>query len=262
MNHRLTVLSVVFLFAVSALAQPQPKFDLFQTDAQGKILNASRSICGEDTMSDMLEEDEDFQVMGNPVGQYREKSLLGGVARCTGTLISNDLFLTARHCFQRSCDNIEVAFNFLAARDQQEVFKCSEVVEKGGSSNEDDYMIIRLEGKPGVKWGYYPPAKYEPATRQELMMLHHPAGKPMKVSWDECAVTEIKDNMLHHRCDTEPGSSGSGIFTRSSQDQSLVRIVGVHTLGGCTASGQDSSNSGPKMTHLFELSPTLKELAK
>ncbi len=261
MNTRLTML----WFAVSlGVCQSgfATGFDILQTDRFGNEINASRTVCGEDKMTPMIKEDEDFQTFGHPIGQYRETSAFGGVARCTGTLISPDLFLTARHCISGGCENIKVAFNFHAERSEQEVFQCAEVIEKGGQSNEDDYLIIRLEGKPGVRWGYYSPALEPVKEQQKLMMIHHPKGKPMQVSWDECAVKETKGNMLHHRCDTEPGSSGSGILTQETESQDDVRIVGVHTLGGCKKTGDNSSNSGPSMSHLLTLSSTLSSLAK
>ncbi len=260
MKTRLTFtwLVVSWFAGQSAMAST---FDILKTDKYGKMENASRSICLTNDMGPMIEEDEDFQELGTPIGQMRGKSMFGGdTARCTGTLISNDLFLTARHCLA-PCEEITVAFNFHGDKSQEEVFECAEVVEKGGPTNEDDYAILRLKGKPGVNWGFYPPASEEVQSSQELMMIHHPAGKPMQVSWEECAVQQTKGKMLHHRCDTEPGSSGSGILSRSL-DYYDIRILGVHTLGGCRTTGQDSSNSGPMMSHLLSLSPTLSELSK
>ena len=266
MNTRLTMLWIAVSLGVCqnvfATKGGAVGFDFLQTDRFGNEINASRSICGVDATSPMIEEDEDFQKFGHPIGQYREMSASGGMGRCTGTLISPDLFLTARHCIQRGCEFIEVAFNFHAQRDEQEIFKCAEVVEKGGASNQDDYLILRLEGKPGVRWGYYAPAAEPVKNQQALMMIHHPKGKPMQVSWDGCEVKETKENMLHHRCDTEPGSSGSGILTQETETPNNVRVVGVHTLGGCMKVGQTSSNSGPLMSHLLTLSPTLSSLAK
>ncbi len=237
-------------------------FDILKTDQFGKVENASRTICGTNEMRPMIDEDEDMQALGNPIGQYREKGMFGASAKCTGTLISNDLFLTARHCVSgNTCESVQIAFNFLSKRGPEEVFQCAEVVEKGGGSNNDDYAILRLEGKPGVNWGFYPPAAGQATKSQALMMIHHPAGKPMQLSLEKCKVTETKGKMLHHRCDTEPGSSGSAILTRS-QDFNAIRIMGVHTLGGCQKTGTESSNSGPLMSHLLTLSSTLTELAK
>jgi len=258
-KYVLSWLVVSWFAGQSAMAS---MYDILKIDRYGKVENASRSICLSNDMGPMIEEDEDFQELGYPIGQQREKGMFGDSAKCTGTLISNDLFLTARHCVSgNTCATTTVAFNFHGDKSQEEVFECEEVVEKGGPSNEDDYAILRLKGKPGVRWGFYSPAGEQAAKSQELMMIHHPAGKPMQVSWEECKVTETKGKMLHHRCDTEPGSSGSAIFSRGLQQQD-IRILGVHTLGGCRTTGEDSSNSGPLMSHLLTLSSTLTELSK
>ena len=43
-------------------------------------------------------------------------------------------------------------------------------------------------------------------------MIHHPLASPMKVSQKGCEFVEEQDGLIKHRCDTQPGSSGSGIL--------------------------------------------------
>ena len=82
----------------------------------------------------------------------------------------------------------------------------------------------------------------------------------MKVSRD-CYVSEQTDKFLNHRCDTQPGSSGSAIMDPDYAHPENTRIVGVHTLGGCNGA-QSSYNSGPSMKHLVSISPLLKSMVK
>ena len=70
-----------------------------------------------------------------------------------------------------------------------------------------------------------------------------------------------ESNFLMHRCDTQPGTSGSAILLPNYDKPEETRIVGVHTLGGCDNT-ETSTNSGPSMRHLVEVSPTLSSLNK
>jgi V8-like Glu-specific endopeptidase len=92
-------------------------------------------------------------------------------------------------------------------------------------------------------------------------MIHHPYGEPMKLSRKNCAFVHAKEGLLYHRCDTNPGSSGSAILTPDFDNPDNTRVVGVHTFGGCN-SAQTDFNSGPAMEHLSSLSPAIKALVK
>ncbi len=243
------------LLASHAFAAP------YLVDAAGRPLGAvERTICGDNNMVKMIDQDEAMQKMGTPIGFYRAE-MGGGTAMCSGTLVSKDLFLTARHCYESSCSGISVTFGRLERGEQQETFKCAEIVEKGTEANDDDYMLVRLEGNPGAAWGYYPLSDQELSPSDELLMIHHPGGRPMTVSRDECFFVGQVDGMVHHRCDTEGGSSGSGILVPDFDHPENTRVIGVHTLGGCN-SDSSSSNSGPAIRHLIEKSALLKSLLK
>lgn len=193
--------------------------------------------------------------MGHPVGIYR----VGGMS-CSGTLVSKDLFLTARHC-SADCSAITVTFGHLSGR-QEETFNCIKIVEKGNSSTKQDYMIVQLNNEPGLTWGWYEPSDRPMTVDETLLMIHHPSGLPMRVSQeDSCQFKSETAGMLNHRCDTRPGSSGSAILVPDYLRPELTRVVGVHTLGGC---GKDatSTNSGPAMSYLVTISPTLRELSR
>ena len=229
----------------------------FYTDGDGVPL--SNTICGEDKMVKMISEPEDFKKMGMPIGIYKLDEG-GGAAWCTGTLIAKDLFITARHCYGE-CSGITVTFGFLGTRKDQETFRCKEIVEKGGDAMSDDYMIVRLEGNPGTAWGWYDMADKELTKGQQLLMIHHPLASPMKVSQKGCEYQDEKDGLIEHRCDTQPGSSGSGILLPDFAHPENTRIIAIHTLGGCNDS-PTSSNSGPSIHHLATISPLIKSMLR
>src|SRR5688572_23605696 len=93
----------------------------------------NRTICGSDDMVSILEEPSFIQEMSGPIG------ITGG---CTGTLITVDLFITARHCKPRP--GKVVKFGYL--RNEEEEFEMIELIEKGPDGAAGDYAIVRLAG--------------------------------------------------------------------------------------------------------------------
>jgi V8-like Glu-specific endopeptidase len=239
-------------FVGSTLATAQAAY----FSPSGKLLNPSnRTICGTNDMVGMEKLSDTYKKMGRPVGLYMFKDR----GACTGALISKDLFLTARHC-ATTCDRIRVKFGYYPGS-KTATYACEEIVEKGGQAENTDYMIVRLAGEPGKTWGWYGVTSRPLPNKLPLLMIHHPSAQPMHVSQKECAVHKEEGGMLHHRCDTMPGSSGSSILLRDSRTFPSLKIIGVHGYGGCSKSGVTSSNSGPSMNQLIKISPTLKSLA-
>ena len=99
----------------------------FFTDEEGSPL--SNTICGEDKMVKMYSEPDSFQKMGILIGIYKLNED-GGAAWCTGTLISKDLFITARHCFGE-CADVTVTFGFLGKRKIRKLFAARRSSKKG-----------------------------------------------------------------------------------------------------------------------------------
>jgi len=223
-----------------------------------------------------------------PVGVLRWNSNLGsiysnpgnvaGVRWCTGTLIADDLFLTAGHCFDQTgggwnrprvngTTNIippeEIATNMSVEFDYQRnaagVLKTPvsvavvELVEYrlGGL----DFAIARLAGAPGQTWGVTRLASIDANVGDMLCLIQHPAGAPKRI--EAGPLTSFDgDRIRYNNIDTLGGSSGSGILR--ALDGCLV---GVHTNGGCNAA-MTGSNFGVRVGRLLEVSPTLQGLPK
>lgn len=246
-------------FAQTGFASPRVPAPLLLNESGTPLFTSTRTVCGKNDMVPMLSQTADLQKMGGPIGIYTVK-IGGATGKCTGTLIAKDLFLTAKHC-EGECKDIFVTFGYLRDKRDQEIFACKEIVEKGDDEYNNDYMIVRLEGTPGAQWGWYEPSTRALTQDQELLMIHHPSGTPMKVSSKNCQYKGENDGLMDHRCDTQPGSSGSAIMVPDYQNPEKTRIVGVHTLGGCNE-GETAYNSGPSMSHLATISPMLKSLSK
>jgi V8-like Glu-specific endopeptidase len=222
-----------------------------------------------------------------PVGQlqwnnnlaaiYTNPGTVSGVRWCTGTLISNDLFISAGHCFDQTgggwerprvngtsniISNAEIAtrmhvnFNFQVdpagnPRPEQS-FPILALLEYrlGGL----DFAITRLGGNPGTVFGFTGVSTTDAAVGDMICIIGHPAGMMKRIEAGPC--TSLTGNTIaYNDIDTLGGNSGSGILRASDG-----LIVGVHTNGGCNAAGT-GSNTGVRITSIRANSPTLQTLS-
>jgi V8-like Glu-specific endopeptidase len=221
-----------------------------------------------------------------PVGQiqwndnlasvYNNPGDVSGVRWCSGTLLSNDLFLSAGHCFDQSgggwqrplqngtfnvippteiATNMHVNFNYQVdpsgnLRTEQQ-FPIVELVEYrlGGL----DFAIARLGGSPSTAFGTTQVSTTAAADGEEICIIGHPAGLPKRI--EAGTVFHLHDEWIgYDDIDTLGGNSGSGILRESDG-----RVVGVHTNGGCTSTG-NGHNHGVNITSIIAQSPSLQAL--
>ncbi|WP_394826516.1 trypsin-like serine peptidase [Pendulispora albinea] len=186
------------------------------------------------------------------VGAMESTATAGANAKyCSGTLIGSNLFLTAGHCVDSSTVGDFVSFNYERKANSTELLpeehvRISAIVEDslGGL----DYAIVRLEGTPGTKYGTRATNATDPATNSTLAIIQHPARRAKQI---EAGTLASSSGNYHYygNIDTQGGSSGSGILNANGQ------LVGVHTNGGCTASG--GNNSGTRMSKIAAASAVI-----
>jgi V8-like Glu-specific endopeptidase len=208
--------------------------------------------------------------------KYTSPGDVNNVRWGTGTMISNDLFLTAGHLFDqtgggwtRPKDNITHAtispqqialnmhlnFNYQvdpAGNLRAEVkFPITQLVEYrlGGL----DFAICRIGGNPGATFGKNGVATVDAAQNNMLCIMGHPAGVPKRIEAGPCSNIS-GNNIFYNDIDTLGGNSGSGILQASTG-----LLVGVHTNGGCNPQGT-GSNMGFRITKIRAASPTLQAL--
>lgn len=170
---------------------------------------------------------------------------------CSGSLIGTNLFLTAGHCVDSTTVGDFVAFNYERQAGSTTLLPQTHVQvtailedDLGGL----DYAILRLNGTPGSTFGVATVATADPATGAAITIIGHPAGAPKKI--EAGTVASFSTNYLRYgNLDTLGGSSGSGVL------DSTGRIVGVHTNGGCTATG--GTNSGVRISRIRTASSIL-----
>lgn len=223
---------------------------------------STRSICGTNDMQQVNDYDG---TLGQPVSFVKaHQGPVGALAMgspdasrkfCSGTLISEDLFLTANHCVDSNITKDWAVFNYEKAAGSpnllpQDHYKVAEIVEEG---NGLDYSIIRIEGKPGLKYGFTRIRAELPEDGHLLTIIQHPQGEPKQIESGPKAG-ESGNYLSYVDLDTQPGSSGSGVLDKDGY------LVGVHTNGGCYSSG--GANKGVKMTEIAKASPTIQNLLK
>lgn len=218
--------------------------------------STTNTICG--TSNDLQQVDEYDGTLGvsksfvathqAPVGIMRDAEQQG---YCSGTLIADDLFLTAGHCVYGSDVSQDfVAFNYHKGVDEAVPYAVAEVVED--NLNGLDFAIVRLEDSPGSRFGTATLNPQHKFTKDEtIAIIQHPAGETKQVDAGTYAGSD-STYLSYKELDTLGGSSGSGVLNASGE------VVGVHTNGGCYSSG--GANRGVLLSEIAAASATIKDL--
>ena len=185
---------------------------------------------------------------------------------CSGTLIDDDLLLTAGHCFTiqnmpRPADvagHMQVNFDYQRDSDgelqEAQMNEVVELVEHEFRHDGLDYAIVRVAGTPGETYGTAEIAARDATEGDRLCLISHPNQMPKRVEAGH--ATHLHDVRIGYGdLDTADGSSGAGILQSPSG-----HLVGVHTMGGCDAV-RSSHNHGIRIEPLLERSQTLSRLA-
>lgn len=205
-----------------------------------------RSVCGTDEAVDVAcHAGTPIAAASRPVGRMLFEQR-GAFFACTGFLVSAfDLFMSAAHCVstQGQVDSLEVTFDFQASAcggkdlEATRTFPGDRLVT---TSVPLDMALMTLGGQPAEIYGFLPLSARAPVQDEPVYLPQHPDGGPKKVSVLGCQVStpltdgDAPDSDFGHRCDTEPGSSGSPVLDAADQ------VIGLHHIGGCTAGGGEN----------------------
>jgi V8-like Glu-specific endopeptidase len=200
---------------------------------------------------------------------------VSGVRWCSGTLLRNNMILTAGHCFdldtngwtyprdaannpislQQTAREMVINFNYQRRPDGTlrpgVTFDITNLVEhrRGGL----DYAIVTVAGDPGEQFGTNSIADGDAAVGDMLAITGHPAGRPKQI--EAGAVSALSGSSIRYNTlDTLGGNSGSGILLASTGE-----VVGVHTNGGCD-DPNTLYNYGVRLSSLLANSPVLAGL--
>jgi lysyl endopeptidase len=169
-----------------------------------------------------------------------------GQALCTGTLVrgSNpNTLITNNHCLstQAGVSSLQAMFNFQrtacggAANAATSSFTGDRFLSTSPVNGGLDYTLLTLQGNPVAAFGEAAAAAANAPVGREVYLIQHPGGRVKQVSRFEdsaqtvpCRIQTASGTQTSYNCDTEGGSSGSGVF-----DAATNQMVALHHFGSC-----------------------------
>jgi V8-like Glu-specific endopeptidase len=216
------------------------------------LVAATSAIASNDSVKTICNQDERVLSYNPRVARILK---VGGAAGCTVTLIGKSCAVSAGHC----TSTFQIAeFNTPASRggkivnskpiDTYRVNQGSIKFKSGGQGN--DWAVLRLDknkisGKyPGELQGHYDISTSFKPTKGDLITITgygRDSADPIRnfaQQTNSGPIRSVSSGIIRHRADTMGGNSGSSIIHASSK-----QIIGIHTHGGCSRSGDTSSNA-------------------
>jgi len=159
-------------------------------------------------------------------------------AFCSGSLIGEDMVMTAGHCVTSAeqCAQTKIVFGFgirqaggntPASVPVSEVYSCKSVITQVlDEETKADYAVIRLDRKVTN----HKPLALETGAAdksQKVFVIGHPSGLATKVAANGKVRDDSDPNYYVTNLDTYGGNSGSPVFS-----QSTYKIVGILVRGG------------------------------
>ena len=207
-------------------------------------------------------------------------------AICSGTLIDNDLVLTAGHCITSAsdCSNLRFVFNFyrtsataLKTVTTDDIFSCHSLVVRqlGVVNGRDlDYAIVRLDRSASPR---FVPAPIRPGNtalpvNTSVSVIGSGSGVPFKID-DGGKVRTNRSGTLDFfvaTTDTFGGSSGSGVYENDTFTVAGILVRGdtdyVHqgscdVVNQCTETGcrgEDITYVRPAVDHYCSVDGTVR----
>ncbi len=267
-----------------------------------------KSIYGEDNRKDFFEMAPQFQALADSVVSFWKADKIetlnpGGVrlktvnfgerlnlcpgekfreqpigAFCSGSLVGEDLVMTAGHCIKNEtdCQNARMVFGFGVKRQGEaavtalpaaEVYSCSRIVKRflggePGSSNPTgqnlgaDYALIKLDRK-------VPNHRPLPVNRgaklkrgDGIFVIGHPVGLPVKLAGYATVRDFSKVGYFVADLDTFGGNSGSAVFNVKTKKIEGILVRGdedfLDSPAGCTtmATYEQTGGRGEDVTKI------------
>ncbi|MCF6199616.1 MAG: serine protease [Hyphomicrobiaceae bacterium] len=275
---RNTLAALLFSVAPAILAGPSAlaaDVPLFSPDSYGLAVLPLNESLGKsaDTIAkqgnifeplSQLRKDDPLRVRARAIGRLDilvEKAGKKSLVTCTATIISADLLLTNYHCIPGKQGKI-VKASLLLDYEKSDGSGTTRIPVEPRALEGDaglDYALARMLGPVPSDISPLKLSTHSVKPREQLLMIHHPAGQTKKMSRFKCLAsksTPQKGPYVRHICESLPGSSGGILFNTSTG------AVGLHHSGGLDKNDPDSFNKGTLLARLVASSRTLKKLVR
>lgn len=140
----------------------------------------------------------------------------------TGSLVSPQLLLTNHHVLGSAAvaEGSSVEFSFQDGLDGQPLTPRSFEFDPESFflADEDlDFALVAVRATPDelADFGFnrLSEDEGESAVGQFVTIVQHPRGEKKQIALRENRIVDVLDSFLHYEADTEPGSSGSPVFS-------------------------------------------------
>jgi len=190
-------------------------------------------------------------------------------AFCSGSLIGDDIIVTAGHCISttRDCSTTKFVFGFAYENKNEapesakadDVYSCKEIIHSEVDRfSGSDFALIRLDRKVV---GREPLEVRDSGTvgdNSRLTVIGHPAGLPTKLADGAQVRNNLNADFIVANLDTYGGNSGSAVFNSRTKrvEGILVRGETDYTYsGGCRLSNvcDDDGCRGEDVTRIGKI---------
>lgn len=161
-------------------------------------------------------------------------------AFCSGTLIDDDVVLTAGHCITTAADCASTRFVFKYARSSataletittQDVFSCAAIIARAETTTaqgEVDYALIRLDRSAAPR---FTPAPVRVSTSnlvtgQRVGVIGSGSGVPFKIDTGGSVRDPGNGASFEATTDTFGGNSGSGVYELDGYSVAGILVQG------------------------------------
>ncbi len=179
---------------------------------------------------------------------------------CTATHIGGGYVLSAGHCFDapdvvvrnQPCSDITVKWGVREGTTPYLTSQCESIVAMQLSEG-NDFAVFKVTEVPTATVGVDTEKRAQDG--EALTIFSHPDLMPLR--WSQSSVVEavkhpfLPADAIHHKCDTNPGSSGATILNLET-----LKVIGIHD-GGLMSDG--GMNYGTYIMN-SEVLDVLKEL--
>ncbi len=282
---------VVSLFSMSAFAAggspgekviygSDDRLDLYQVQNTRDIQLADSTVAL--MKSDKLTaHGAQFDIAGEPFGTslglcttepfYNQPS----AAFCSGSLVADDIIITAGHCITdaESCASMKFVFGYAVkaagvyptSATADNVVGCKEIIGRKQESAGADFAVIRLDRKITN----HAPLKINRATDlkagDHVGVIGHPSGLPVKLAFGESKVRTVDTRgYFMTNLDTYGGNSGSAVFNAKTGLVEGILVRGETDFvyqNGCQVSNVCPADGcrGEDVTKIGELAAMIPE---